>query len=440
MKKVAKTIKKSSKKSPSSKSVITAVFASEILDSRGVPTIEAEVHLASGAKAWAQVPSGASTGAAEALELRDGDPHRYFGKGVLYAIKNIKGEIAELVIGLDACDQEALDEKMIYLDGTDNKSRLGANAILAVSLAACRAAAVHKKVPLYEHIRSLSGGRQNDYHIPTPMFNIINGGEHADSGLAIQEYKVVPHGVESFKEQYRAGAEIFHALKNLLADSGMVTAVGDEGGFAPRLANNEEPLNEIASAVENAGYVMGRDVSIAIDAAANSFYRPTCDHYVFELEKQAMSKSELFAVYDLWIAKKYLMSIEDGLREDDWEGWGQMNTQLGNRVMLIGDDHLVTNVKRLVRAIKEKTCNAVLIKPNQIGTLTETLRCMKLAQKNNMKTIVSHRSGETIDDFIADLAVGARADYMKTGSLSRGERLVKYNRLLAIERQIAAIK
>lgn len=429
------------KKIPSKKvkAQIIEVKAREILDSRGNPTVEAEVYLADGSKAWAQVPSGASTGSGEALELRDGDPHRFHGKGVLYAVKNINVEIANLVIGMDATNQKAIDDAMIHLDGSENKSRLGANAILAVSLAVCRAASVSKKLPLYKYIASICYAK-NKCTLPIPMFNIINGGAHADSGLAIQEYKLIPNGIKSFKEQYRTGSEIFHSLKKLLADGGMVTAVGDEGGFAPRLENNEEPLAEIAHAAQMAGYEMGKDVNIGIDAAANFFYKEKCGHYAFELEKQAMTEQELLEVYDVWITNKHLISIEDGLREDDWDGWSRMHKKLGTKAMIIGDDLLVTNEKRLKKAIEKKACNAVLIKPNQIGTLSETLACMQLAKRNNIKTIVSHRSGETIDDFIADLSVGTQADYIKTGSLSRGERLAKYNRLLAIEEQLKTKK
>jgi len=424
------TIKKES-------TIIKKVIAREILDSRGIPTIETEVHLENGSKAWAQVPSGASTGSAEALELRDGDASRYFGKGVLQAIENVNTTLSEVVIGMDATDQKTLDDAMITTDGTENKSKLGANAILSISLAACRAAAIAKGIPLYTHIASLAG-RGDDYALPIPMFNVINGGEHADSGLAIQEYKIVPLGIETFKEQYRAGSEIFHALKKNLAEAGMVTAVGDEGGFAPHLRHNGDPLDEISAATDSAGYAMGSDIKIAIDAAANSFYCSPCKSYAFKLEKKTYTSAELCDVYQEWITEKHLMSVEDGLREDDWEAWSEMYKKLGEKAMLIGDDHLVTNVSRLERAIKEKTCNAVLIKPNQIGTLSETLACMKLAQEHDMKTIVSHRSGETTDDFIADLAVGAGAEFIKTGSLSRGERLVKYNRLLAIEEQLNA--
>ncbi len=414
--------------------VIKKVFAREILDSRGNPTIEAELYLDDGTKAWSQVPSGASTGEHEALELRDGDEKRYNGKGVLTAIENINGELQNAVIGMDVADQRAIDQKMIDLDGTENKVRLGANAILAISLAVCRGAAISNKDQLYTHIAKL---HENDAaELPVPMFNIINGGEHADSGLAIQEYKIVPQGIEGYSEQYRAGSEIFHALKKQLAKEGMTTSVGDEGGFAPRLKSNTAPLEVIEKAVNAAGYQMGTQINIAIDAAANSFYHEKCGHYAFKLEDKAYSVEELFEVYQDWVDNHYIMSIEDGLSEYDWEGWHKMYEKFDKQIMLIGDDLLVTNVQRLQRAIDEKACNSVLIKPNQIGTVSETLDCVKLAQKHNMKTIISHRSGETIDDFIADLSVGVASDFIKTGSLSRGERLCKYNRLLTISEQI----
>jgi enolase len=415
-------------------SKIQKIFAREILDSRGNPTIEAEVHLESGAKAWSQVPSGASTGEFEALELRDGDAGRFGGKGVLQAVAHVNGEIADHVIGMDANEQKLLDEAMITLDGTENKSRLGANAILSISLAACRASAIEQKKALYEHIAHLHGDRAPQ--MPVPMFNVINGGKHADSGLAIQEYKVVPHGIASFKEQYRAGAEIFHALQKYLTEKKLSTGVGDEGGFAPRLENNHAPLEAIAIAVEKAGYVMGTQIGIAIDAAANSFYHEKCAHYAFEAEDKALTKVELLDEYEKWIEQHYIMSIEDGLSEYDWDGWHEMYERFNDRIMLIGDDLIVTNTARLEKAIETRACNAVLIKPNQIGTVTETLQCINRAQEEKMKVIVSHRSGETIDDFIADLAVGVGADYIKTGSLSRGERLCKYNRLLVIEEKL----
>ncbi len=413
---------------------IKKVFAREILDSRGNPTIEAELYLDDGTKSWSQVPSGASTGEFEALELRDGDKKRYDGKGVLTAIENINGELQKAVIGMNVSDQRAIDQKMIELDGTENKERLGANAILAISLAACRAAAISDKKQLYTHIADL---HNNDtVALPIPMFNIINGGQHADSGLAIQEYKIVPQGIETFKEQYRAGSEIFHALKKHLAEKGLATSVGDEGGFAPRLKSNTEPLTAIETAVAEAGYKMGQEINIAIDAAANSFYHEECGHYAFELEDKAYSREELLEEYQKWVDDHYIMSIEDGLSEYDWEGWHKMYEKFDEQIMLIGDDLIVTNTKRLQRAIDEKACNSVLIKPNQIGTVSETLDCIKLAQDNDMKTVVSHRSGETIDDFIADLSVGVASDFIKTGSLSRGERLCKYNRLLTIAEQI----
>lgn len=413
---------------------IKKIIAREILDSRGNPTIEAELYLDDGTKSWSQVPSGASTGEFEALELRDGDKNRYGGKGVLKAIKNINSEISDAVIGMDVTNQQAIDEKMIELDGTENKERLGANAILAVSLATCRGGAISAKKPLYEHIAHLHG--TEDVALPVPMFNIINGGQHADSGLAIQEYKIVPQGINSFKEQYRAGAEIFHALKKYLADKKLATSVGDEGGFAPRLENNMAPLEAIEAATEAAGYKMGEQINIAIDAAANSFYHEKCGHYAFELEDKAFTVPELLDEYQKWVQDHYIMSIEDGLSEYDWEGWHTMYEKFDEQIMLIGDDLIVTNVKRLERAIDEKSCNSVLIKPNQIGTVSETLSCIKLAQDNDMKTVVSHRSGETIDDFIADLSVGVASDFIKTGSLSRGERLCKYNRLLTISETV----
>ncbi len=414
---------------------IQRVTAREILDSRGNPTVEAEVKLENGMKAWSQVPSGASTGDLEALELRDGDVKRYGGKGVQKAVAHVNGVIAEKVTGMDVTDQKSLDDAMIALDGTPHKSRLGANAILSVSLAACRAAAMAQAMPLYMYIAQLHGA-QRTLRIPTPMFNVINGGQHADSGLAIQEYMIVPHGVQHFHEQLRAGAEIFHTLQKHLADGGFATGVGDEGGFAPRLADNTAPLDAIATATEKAGYTMGTQIGIGIDAAANSFYHADCAHYAFSLENTAYTVEELLAVYDGWVRDKYVMSIEDGLSEHDWDGWHTLYQKFHDRVMLVGDDLLVTNVTHVQKAVDTQACNAALIKPNQIGTLTETLACVQLAQEHDMRIIVSHRSGETIDDFIADLAVGVGADFIKSGSLSRAERLCKYNRLLTIEEQM----
>ena len=417
---------------------ITKITAREILDSRGNPTVEATVWCDDGTHAWSQVPSGASTGAHEAWELRDGDPHRFGGKGVLHAVENVKTEIAHAIVGLDVTAQKKIDDTLIALDGTENKSRLGANALLAVSLAVCRAGAISSRVPLYAHIRELCTSKAKNYTLPVPMFNIINGGAHADSGLNIQEYKMIPKNIKTFAQQYRAGSEIFHALKKILSSEGYVTSVGDEGGFAPHLAHNAVPFTLIARAAEEAGYAMGRDIFIGIDVAANSFYKKEEDRYVLALEKSIMTREMLVALYDEWMGKYHLISVEDGLQEEDWSGWRFMRERIGAKAMVIGDDLLVTNVARLKKAIAEKACTAVLIKPNQIGTVTETLSCMALAKKNKMATIISHRSGETIDDFIADLAVGAAADYIKTGAPSRGERVCKYNRLLQIEEELMA--
>lgn len=417
-------------------SVIKKIFAREILDSRGNPTVEVEVELENGIKTSAAVPSGASTGTYEALELRDNEPQRYGGLGVLMAVENVNTKIAELVSGMEVSEQQKIDKAMIKLDGTENKSSLGANAILGVSLVVARAAAMDAGMPLYAYIKKTYKFSGKCFTLPMPMFNIINGGKHSDSGLAIQEYKLVPNGIKTFKEQLRAGSEIFHALAKILESEGYSIAVGDEGGFAPKLESNAQALEVINAAIEKAGYKKGSEASIGIDAAANSFFEKEEDRYVFKPENPSLSREMLVNIYNEWIAKYNVMSVEDGLNEEDWEGWRNMNTKIGGRVMIIGDDLLVTNVKRLEKAIAEKACNAVLIKVNQIGSLTETIDCIKLAQKNKMKIVISHRSGETTDDFISDLAVGVGAEYMKSGSLSRGERICKYNRLLRIEEEI----
>lgn len=419
-------------------SAIKKVYAREILDSRGNPTVEVEVELESKIKAMAAVPSGASTGTYEALELRDGDQNRYGGLGVLQALENINNIIQKNIIGMKAEDQQAIDKKMIALDETDNKSNLGANAILGVSLAVCRAAAMEQKLPLYKYISKTYKFSAKGWKIPIPMFNVINGGKHSDSGLSIQEYKIIPNGVKTFKEQYRAGSEIFHKLKKILSSENQSTSVGDEGGFAPRLENNAKPLELMNKAIIEAGYKPGAEINAGVDAAASSFFDEKESQYVFKPESNGISREALVNIYNEWIQKYNVISVEDGLQENDWGGWRMMNEKLGDKIMLIGDDLLVTNVKRLKKAIEEKACNAVLIKVNQIGTLTETIECIKLAKKNKMKTIISHRSGETTDDFIADLAVGTAADYIKSGSLSRGERVCKYNRLLRIEEEINA--
>lgn len=417
-------------------SKIKKIFAREILDSRGNPTVEVELELESGVKATAAVPSGASTGKFEALEMRDEDEKRFGGKGVLKAIANVNEKIAPEIQGMEVSSQIEIDQKMLALDGTENKSNLGANAILGVSLAACRAAAKEKEMPLYEYIAKTYEMGNGKFQLPIPMFNVINGGQHSNSGLAIQEYKVVPDGIKTFKEQYRAGSEIFHQLKKILVEKNQSTGVGDEGGFAPNLGSNSEPLELINLATSNAGYKPKEEVNIGIDAAASSFYDEKEGKYIFKPDNESVSKESLINIYNEWIEKYNVISVEDGLEESDWEGWRMLNEKIGDRVLTIGDDLLVTNVKRLEKAIEEKACNAVLIKVNQIGSLTETIDCIKLAKKNNMKTVMSHRSGETTDDFISDLAVGAGTEYMKSGSLSRGERICKYNRLLRIEEEI----
>jgi enolase len=430
-------------------SKIVAVQGREILDSRGNPTVEVKVTLESGAIAVAAVPSGASTGVHEAVELRDGDAKRYLGKGVLNAVKHVNTELAEAVIGMEAGEQQTLDEAMIALDGTENKGRLGANAILGISLAVARAAAKERNLELYQYINQLFGKRE--ITLPVPAFNVLNGGQHSDSGLSLQEFMLIPAGIDTYSEQLRAGAEIFHTLKKLLEKEGFSTGIGDEGGFAPHLGSHSEAFQFLIKAIEAAGYVAGKDVFIGIDAAASSFYDASDDQYLLKPEGVAMKREQLVAMYREWIAKYHLVSIEDGLHEDDWEGWSAMQEKFVRekgfhiasktdnpeaQLMLVGDDLLVTNPKRLQIAIDKKSCNSVLIKVNQIGSLTETLECIRLAQANGVRVFVSHRSGETTDDFIADLAAGVGADCIKTGSLSRGERLAKYNRLLAIESEI----
>ncbi len=417
-------------------SQIKKIYAREILDSRGNPTVEAEVVLESGVKGNFMVPSGASTGKYEALELRDGDKTRYNGLGVQNAVANVNEKIQATLLGMEAQNQKEIDEAMIKLDGTENKNNLGANAILGVSIAVCRAAAAEQNIPLYKYIKKTFKIQNSKFKIPVPMFNIINGGKHSDSGLSIQEYKLVPDGIKKFSEQLRAGSEVFHELKKILTAEGFSVSVGDEGGFAPKLESNAKPLELINRAISEAGYKNGQEINLGIDVAASSFFDEEENQYIFKPESNGITREMLVNIYNEWIAKYNVISVEDGLAEDDFDGWAIMNEKIGSRAMTIGDDLLVTNVKRLKVAIEKKACNAVLIKINQIGTLTETIDCIKLAKKNKMKTIVSHRSGETTDDFIADLAVGAGADYIKSGSLSRGERICKYNRLLKIEEEI----
>ncbi len=419
---------------------ISDLKAREILDSRGKPTVEVWLALDDGTEAIAGVPSGASTGSFEAIELRDDDPKRYLGAGVLKAVENANTVLRDVAIGLDVNDQKALDDKLIATDGTENKASLGANAILGISLAAARAAAISKKISLAEHIRSLSENKSKTF--PIPMFNVLNGGKHSDSGLSIQEFKIVPFGISHYPEQLRAGSEIFHTLKKLLEKESLSVGVGDEGGFAPRLESHSRALELLNIAITEAGYHAGKEIGIGLDVAANSFYSESENQYILKPENVSLTRESLVNLYREWIGKWNVISIEDGLGEEDWDGWKGMREKLekepaawNKKTMLIGDDLLVTNPKRVQKAIDTGACNAVLIKVNQIGTLSETLDCMKLAQTHAMERVVSHRSGETCDDFIADLAVGAGAEFIKTGSLSRGERLAKYNRLLSLWEQ-----
>ncbi len=407
-----------------------SLHAREVLDSRGNPTVAVRVTLKDGSTAEAMVPSGASTGVHEALELRDGDPARYGGKGVLKAVVNVNEKIVGVLRGIDLLDQRAVDMAMLALDGTENKSSLGANAILGVSLAVAQAVAKSKGVELYEHIRSMTD-LSAQYVLPYPTMNIINGGEHANNGLEIQEFMVVPQQ-NIFRERIRCGAEVFHALKKALDSGGHSTAVGDEGGFAPDLKENEEALQFIKKAVGDAGYVFGNDVKIAMDPAASEFYKDGS----YTVDGKHISANELTDLYASWIDPYAIVSIEDGLDEDDWDNWVTHTEKLGNRIALVGDDLFVTNSKRLQQGIDTNVGNAILIKLNQIGSLTETLDTIALARKHNYQVVVSHRSGETEDTTIADLAVAVNADYIKTGSLSRSERIAKYNRLMAIEEQL----
>ena len=412
---------------------IKNIYAREILDSRGTPTISAEVILECGCRGEAAVPSGASTGMHEALELRDGDPDRYFGKGVLKAVSNVNNIIAPALIGLNVFNQEVLDGIMLDLDGTKNKSNLGANAILAVSLAIAKAAASCAKLPLYRYL----GGEKADL-MPVPMMNIINGGSHSDAPIAFQEFMIRPVGGDTFADRLRIGAEVFHYLKQILKAKGFSTAVGDEGGFAPVLGGVEDALKMIMLAIEKAGYQPGKDVMLALDCASSEFYHDgVYDYRIFEGEGgKILNREEQVRYLEKLVDVFPIDSIEDGMSEDDWEGWKMLTETLGNRVQLVGDDLFVTNVEYLSKGIAEKCANAVLIKPNQIGTLSETLETIALAQNNGYEAIISHRSGETEDTTIADLAVATNAGQIKTGSLSRSERIAKYNRLLKIEQEL----
>ncbi len=410
-------------------SQIKDVRGLEILDSRGNPTVEAEVELASGVVGRAAVPSGASTGAREAVELRDGDDSRYLGKGVVQAVANVDGEIRDAVVGRDAADQVGLDHALIALDGTDNKGRLGANALLAVSMANAQAAAVEEGSPVFRYLAN-----SESYTMPVPMMNIINGGAHADNNVDIQEFMILPVGAPSFSEALRYGAEVFHALKAVLNERGLNTAVGDEGGFAPDLESNEAALETIGAAVEAAGYTLGREIYLGLDVASSEFYED--GEYHLESENRHFAPAQFAEYLEDLIARYPIVSIEDGMAEDDWEGWAVLSERMRNTVQLVGDDLFVTNTEILRRGIDESIANSILIKPNQIGTLSETLDAITMATEAGYSAVVSHRSGETEDTTIADLAVATTATQIKTGSLCRSDRLAKYNQLLRIEKAL----
>ncbi len=411
---------------------IKQITAREILDSRGNPTVEAKVVLENGLSAVAKVPSGASTGTHEALELRDGGK-RYGGKGVLRAVKNVNTEIAKAVQGMEVTEMEKIDAKMLALDGTKNKSKLGANAILAVSLAVARAGAMSLNLPLYKYIRQVYKVSESGYRMPVLGMNIINGGRHADNGLSIQEFMIMPRH-KLLRERVRMGSQIFHALAGLLSQKGYSTGVGDEGGFAPELLNNERGLQLILEAIKLAGWEPGKHVFLGLDVAASEFYRH--GSYYFMSKKQGWAANKMIETLKQWVKKYPIISIEDALAEDDWANWKILTKELGKKVVLVGDDLFVTNPERIARGIKEQVANSVLIKVNQIGTLSETMAAIKLARQNNYQIFISHRSGETADTFIADLAVAVNSEFIKTGSMSRSERTEKYNRLMEIEAEL----
>jgi enolase len=408
---------------------IESVKAREILDSRGNPTLQVEVKLADGTVGWAAAPSGASTGKHEAVELRDGDKARFNGRGVLKAVANVNQDIAQAIIGMPATDQPAIDQKLIQLDGTDNKSRLGANAIVGTSLAVAHAAANHLHIPLYHYL-----GEAASYTLPVPMLNILNGGKHAANSTDFQEFMVVPAGATSFRHALQMGTEVYHSLKQYLKEKGLDTNIGDEGGFAPSLPSNKPAIEAVLSAIEKAGYKPGKDCFIALDPAASEFYKD--GKYTLAREGVSLSSKEMVDYYVNWVAAYPIISLEDGMAEDDWEGWQLLTEKLGSKVNLVGDDLYVTNVERLSQGIKLKASNSILIKPNQIGTLTETMATIKMAQQAGWTAIVSHRSGETEDATIADLAVGLNTGLIKAGAPCRSERTAKYNRLLGIEAEL----
>ena len=411
---------------------IVQVVGREILDSRGNPTVEADVHLADGSVGRAAVPSGASTGEHEAVELRDNDAKRYLGKGTRQAVRNINEKIAPAVKGMKACEQSALDHKMIELDGSPNKGKLGANAILAVSMAAARAAAKAQNTPLYRYLGGVSANL-----LPVPLMNILNGGAHADNSVDPQEFMIAPHGAPKFSEALRMGAEVFHTLKGVLKKRGYSTSVGDEGGFAPNLKSNEEALEAVLEAITKAGYKPGAEISIALDPAASEFFDQGSGKYVFKKsDKSQRTPDQMVEFWAKWVAQYPIISLEDGMAEDDWDGWKSLTQALGKKIQLVGDDLFVTNTERLKRGIEQGIANSILIKVNQIGSLTETLEAIRMATEANYTNVISHRSGETEDPFIADLAVATCAGQIKTGSASRTDRIAKYNQLLRIEEEL----
>ena len=410
---------------------IVKIHGREVLDSRGNPTVEAEVVLENGSFGRAIVPSGASTGAHEAVELRDGDKNRYGGKGVLKAVNNVNSVIADKLIGMDAFDQKSIDDAMIKLDGTPNKGNLGANAILAVSIAVAQAAATDKKEKLYKYL-----GGDDGVTLPTPMMNILNGGEHADNTVDIQEFMIMPVGADSFSDALRIGAEVFHSLKKVLKDKGLNTAVGDEGGFAPDLNTNEDALKVIMEAIEKAGYEAGNDIKIALDVASTEMFNSEKNEYFLKGEGVIRTPEDMIEYYEMLIDKYPIISIEDGLAEDDWDGWKKLTERLGNKVQLVGDDLFVTNTERLSEGIEKGIANSILVKVNQIGSLTETLDAVQMAKDAGYTAVISHRSGESEDVAIADIAVATNAGQIKTGSLSRTDRIAKYNQLLRIEEEL----
>ncbi|PIV51335.1 phosphopyruvate hydratase [Candidatus Falkowbacteria bacterium CG_4_9_14_3_um_filter_36_9] len=415
---------------------IKQIKAREILDARGNPTIETKIILGNGLSAVASVPAGTSTGIHEAYELRDGDKKRYRGMGMLKAINNIHTKIFPKLNGVDITMQEKIDDLMIKLDGTKNKKKLGANSILSVSLACSRAGALAKNLELYKYISQTYKFPINKFKLPTPSFNIFNGGKHADTTLDFQEFMIMPLKKISFSEKLRMGSEIFHELSYVLKESNYDTDVGSEGGYAPDIVSSIQAIELIIAAIIRAGYAPGNDIGICIDVGSSELYDRSTGEYIFKLDQSSYRKSNLIGLYYEWFRKFPIISIEDGLAEDDWEGWRELTEELGKDMLLVGDDLFVTNIDRLRKGFKEKVANAILIKPNQVGTLTETIACVKLAQRHNYKTMVSHRSGETCDNYIADLAVAVGADFIKSGSLSRGERLSKYNRLMEIEAEL----